>query len=744
MKDMNGLSLAKFRDKRLDDLLSDKCWKKIKKGDETFTLPEAYLLLHTDFDKFLDRKGFRSDEAKATMQQRIKDVLGYIASYYNETFRHETEQFIGAIIDNLYEKFDNWKNELGNLFLYWEQTGKKTSYWQEQLRSNIKTISNDIERLKERLPQFVENNIDWLKETRFSDLQQRLDTAIQNGGNKSHQYKETLQKAPSIFMEAFKLSQITPLRNEVVDPKMLKPFFLDDERYNKICDECRALDDIYKEIYSEMQKIFQMDFTIGTLRIEVQNSKNYSPITHNFLVALGYGLSACYNPEVSLLFLYNQHGKDDRFEELNIVIQKNENFYDALYQKMCDKNSNVCSLFQTYINYGKFAEEKGYYKEIGEKEKQKKKTIMLYKVSLTYFRQLFLMYQIVFPNESLCDCVKETFIRWKKILPRTRLTSFYCDERACIMSDFLMWTGLESQKALADILGKDESKISRAISSGRIFKDPEFSWFWMAVTGHVYDYLTGVVTTDVIGRDPKANGDMLYRIWPMEMISDGGKMLSEIVEFGSFKRNLSAKDSPYKRREHPLQTSAARDITALVLAIADKLYRIQVQIKRDIIAKNSRENNRVAAKKKGAFEQGVSKESVLQNESPKLDVSEIPRYQSAKECFTEINNFLAKEMDEMFPGAACSVYLDEIEKMLKKELDKKEGERPNDEMLMNCLSEIRDLLKQDLAKNFLERSMSKGEWFQKSLEKVKDILTKELSKPSSKPQKKEPSNAAPK
>ena len=85
MEDMNGISLAEFRDTKLNELLTRPLpddEDDIEFDEKTpcrFTLPEAYFLLHIDLSKEKDRA------------DQIVEALSYIDSYYDAQFQRETK-----------------------------------------------------------------------------------------------------------------------------------------------------------------------------------------------------------------------------------------------------------------------------------------------------------------------------------------------------------------------------------------------------------------------------------------------------------------------------------------------------------------------------------------------------------------------------------------------------------------------------------------------------------------------------
>lgn len=670
MKDMKGLSLVEFRDKRLDELLSKTLpddWEDIeidnlnslKANPCVFSLPEAYLLLHTDLDKFLEMKALRNAKAKNVQKDHIENVLRYICTYYDAVFRYETEKFIEDTIDDLYKRIDKWENELKGIPFYQDQIKQLEGIplYQKKISENIKGISENLRALKEMMGRFVIDNVDWLKDTSYGEIQ-----PDQNAP----------QDKKAIIKITFRPSDVTKLK-KYVGSKSWKDFFLDNKRYNKFNSDCTEMNKIYAKISDGMQKIYRSPFKAGggKLHLEVQNYRDYE-ITYNLLTSLEYGLSSCYHAEVILLFLYDQYKEKYFPETLKMVIQKNEDFYDALYRSMCDANDAVRVFFEMPVGYEKIAKSQGYQLRAVPKHR----TIQTYKNSLVEFKRLLLMYKIVFPDHNLCDCAAECFRYWDTILPQTRLLNFFYDDRLSILSDFLMKTGL-NQKALAKILGISESAVSIAASKGSLFRNPKHSWFWMAITGLMYDYFTGAVTTDVYGRDPIDNHNRHYQLWPTAMISDGGKMLKVISELASFKQGLSRNDSPYKKYEHPFYKASIRKSTALVCEIADVLYDIQVELKRKILAKNQEEIERLS--KKDAINPEQEKSIIL-------DISENPQYRSFLQCL-EINRDLLKLVLENSKEDHPN-YLFKIEDLVKGALNKPLSTETKQERIQNLLNDI--------------------------------------------------------
>ena len=566
MEDMNGISLAEFRDTKLNELLTRPLpddEDDIEFDEKTpcrFTLPEAYFLLHIDLSKEKDRA------------DQIVEALSYIDSYYDAQFQRETKYFIEDTIDNLYENIVGWKNELNGIHIH-----------QENLRQSLTGICRNLRKLRVMIHRLVKHYGDWIKYTSHSDLPLILDRIFPLGRRMKAtlgQYDKALNGASKTFESTFRPSELSDLR-KWLKAKVLKAYDLDGKRFEKIRNDCEIIYQIYEKIFYGTQKLYEMDFTVeNELPLDNSNHKAFE-ITYNLLVSFEFGLSECYNPEATLLFIYNQYERDDFAKSLNLVITKNEKFYDGLYQSMCKANSGVHAFFEVTVNYEKIAESQGFHL----RQHLDSKYIPTYQISLTEFRRLILMYEIMFPQSPLflCCSVRHCFSNWRNIIPQSKLLAFYYDQRQAILSDFLIKTGLE-QKDLAKILGVKPSTISKKIKSGKLFSDPEYSWFWLAATGAMYDYFTGTVTTDAYGRDAYkkdsyGKNDMHYKTIVMEMMATGGAMLRAINDVASFRQKLSRNEFPYRRDGHPLRRTANREVTALVYEIAEILDDIQTKVK---------------------------------------------------------------------------------------------------------------------------------------------------------------------
>ena len=148
MEDMNGISLAEFRDTKLNELLTRPLpddEDDIEFDEKTpcrFTLPEAYFLLHIDLSKEKDRA------------DQIVEALSYIDSYYDAQFQRETKYFIEDTIDNLYENIVGWKNELNGIHIH-----------QENLRQSLTGICRNLRKLRVMIHRLVKHYGDWIKYT---------------------------------------------------------------------------------------------------------------------------------------------------------------------------------------------------------------------------------------------------------------------------------------------------------------------------------------------------------------------------------------------------------------------------------------------------------------------------------------------------------------------------------------------------------------------------------------------------
>ena len=267
MEAMSGISLAKFRDKQLEALLSrelPKGWDVMEYEDRepcVFSLPEVYLLWHTDLDRFLQMKMAKSSKRKDTLSAHVDDVLWYIGRYYDAAFQRETENFIERVIETLYEQLDEWKVELD-----------KVTFQDKQLAFEIDNILRNLFLLRRKLYKFISYNKYWLKDTSYGALSEKFvvtDSITEKQEQKKltrrdekKQYHQKLLDAAEILKETFQLSEISALKR-YVSAKTLKVFFIDEKRYGKIFRECKELDTIYKKIFCGTQKIWFNHKTCG-------------------------------------------------------------------------------------------------------------------------------------------------------------------------------------------------------------------------------------------------------------------------------------------------------------------------------------------------------------------------------------------------------------------------------------------------------------------------------------------------
>lgn len=554
---------------RLDTLL--------EKPEGPFTVQEMFFLLHFDLEGYVVQRRMTKNASQKQLKANKDQLLNNVFLQALEAIKDQTRNFLYDVIQQMDWAHDSFNDEARQI--------DHTSPAYNTI-SGLGKIVASIDSLKEHAYDFIDKYNSWLQESPLTDkltfYEKKKHYYTRNGASKKAGRSRLVDLyKPNVVKELASFVQQKPIDYR----RFENPSRYEDMKKDVLCLE-KEFDSIYDEVYA-LYRHDSMDFIALESNFGSATTLSDAPLIKDLLFQLKYGLSTFFNFEYILAFVFTGFSKDKLSDDndLGTIVHKHENLFNEMYTMILKDYPDISELFagsaQAALNYRR--------EEIFTLQP---KHFASKNLSYIDLKRVLILYASLFENNShikraeYSKSLRISVDFYNKILPYTRLNwKFFITPERIVKN--LQNEANITNKEFAELLGIDPTTYYRNKENGTLFQKPGRMWILEALTGYCADYLSGMTTFPLYGRNPYTF-DKRYLIHPVILSSFGHLILSRVRELTNFANDLVSSKNNQMIIKHKLSAKRERTISAKIIKIT-----LLLQKQSDIVKSEMNKNNSI-------------------------------------------------------------------------------------------------------------------------------------------------------